>query len=127
LGFVHRAREPSVILTENPPTSNPSYDNFDTSSYPNNNCTPLTVAPTVTITVGGVATTLADTSQRPEASRVAAYKAWQKVRGQVRKREHGIRILAPCRVKVAEWEGSEERGSAFRVVGFRCVSVFDIS
>ena len=52
----------SVILTENPPTSNPTYDNFDTSSYPNNNCTPLTVAPTVTITVGGVATTLADTS-----------------------------------------------------------------
>src|SRR5713226_4554862 len=50
----------SVILTENPPGNNPSYDNFDTSGYPANNCTPLTVAPTVTITVGGVATTLAD-------------------------------------------------------------------
>jgi hypothetical protein len=50
----------SVILTENPPANNPGYDNFDTSGYPGNNCTPVTVAPTVTITVGGVATTLAD-------------------------------------------------------------------
>jgi len=50
----------SVILSANPPANNPGYDNFDTSGYPANNCTPLTVAPTVTITVGGVATTLAD-------------------------------------------------------------------
>ena len=50
----------SVILTENPPANNPGSDNFDTSGYPSNNCTPVTVAPTVTITVGGVATTLAD-------------------------------------------------------------------
>ena len=52
----------SVILTENPPTNNPSYDNFDTSGYPSNICTPLTVAPTVTITIGGVATTLVDST-----------------------------------------------------------------
>jgi hypothetical protein len=52
----------SVILTANPPTNNPGYDNFDTSSYPNNNCTPLTVAPTVTITINAVATTLADST-----------------------------------------------------------------
>jgi hypothetical protein len=50
----------SVILTENPPANNPGSDNFDTSGYPGNNCTPITVAPTVTVTVGGVATTLAD-------------------------------------------------------------------
>jgi hypothetical protein len=50
----------SVILTENPPANNPGYDNFDTSGYPSNNCTPITVAPTVSITVGGVTTTLAD-------------------------------------------------------------------
>jgi hypothetical protein len=50
----------SVILTENPPTNNPGHDNFDTSGYPST-CTPITVAPTVTITVAGVATTLADT------------------------------------------------------------------
>jgi hypothetical protein len=50
----------SVILTANPPATNPNYDNFDTSGFPSNNCTPITVAPTVTITVGGVSTTLAD-------------------------------------------------------------------
>ena len=52
----------SVILAANPPANNPGYDNFDTSGYPVNNCTPITVAPTVTITVGGVATTLADST-----------------------------------------------------------------
>ncbi len=51
----------SVILTENPPASNPGYDNFDTSGFPAT-CTPITVPPTVTITVGGVATTLADST-----------------------------------------------------------------
>jgi antirestriction protein ArdC len=66
-------------------------------------------------------------SQNPAASRVAGYRTWQKLGRQVRKGEKGIRILAPCRVKLAEWEGLEgERGSAFRVVGFRCVSVFDL-
>jgi Bacterial Ig-like domain (group 1) len=52
----------SVILTENPPNNNPSYDNFDTSGAPSGNCTPITVAPTVTITVGGVPTTLVDST-----------------------------------------------------------------
>lgn len=51
----------SVILTENPPTNNPVYDNFDTSSFPPS-CTPIPVAPTVTITIGGVPTTLADST-----------------------------------------------------------------
>ncbi len=52
----------SVILTANPPSNDPGYDNFDTSGYPSNNCTPITIAPTVTITVGGVGTTLADST-----------------------------------------------------------------
>ncbi len=52
----------SVILTENPPGNNPSYDNFDTSGTPKGNCTPITVAPTVTITADGVPTTLADST-----------------------------------------------------------------
>ena len=51
----------SVILAANPPHDDPSYDNFDTSGFPAT-CTPLTVAPTVTITVAGVATTLADST-----------------------------------------------------------------
>jgi hypothetical protein len=50
----------SVILAGNPPTDDPPYDNFDTSSYPANNCTPIKVSPTVTITVGGVPTTYVD-------------------------------------------------------------------
>ncbi|MBA3823423.1 MAG: hypothetical protein H0X24_05870 [Ktedonobacterales bacterium] len=52
----------SVILTENPPGNNPTYDNFDTSGYPGNNCTPVTVPPTVALTIGGVTTTLADST-----------------------------------------------------------------
>ncbi len=52
----------SVILTENPPGDTASYDDFDTSGYPGNVCTPITVAPTVTITVGGAATTLVDST-----------------------------------------------------------------
>lgn len=52
----------SVILAANPPANNPSYDNFDTSGYPPNICTPITVAPQVLITIGGTTTTLLDTT-----------------------------------------------------------------
>lgn len=51
----------SVILTENPPFTNPSYDNFDTSGYPSS-CTPIKVAPKITFTIGGVATTVTDST-----------------------------------------------------------------
>jgi hypothetical protein len=52
----------SVILTQNPPNNNPGFENFDSSGFPKGNCTPITVAPTVTITVGGVPTTLVDST-----------------------------------------------------------------
>lgn len=52
----------SVILTQNPPHNNPSYDNFDTSGFPKGNCTPLTVAPKVIIAIGGIRTTLLDST-----------------------------------------------------------------
>jgi hypothetical protein len=52
----------SVILTENPPGDTASFDDFDTSGYPGNQCSPITLSPTVTITVAGVATTLFDSS-----------------------------------------------------------------
>jgi hypothetical protein len=52
----------SVILAQNPPGNDPSSDNFDTSGFPKGNCTPITVAPTVTITVAGVPTTLLDST-----------------------------------------------------------------
>jgi hypothetical protein len=65
--------------------------------------------------------------QRPDATRVAGYRTWQKLGRQVRKGERGIRILAPMpwtRAEVDEETGEERerRGTAFRAV-----SVFDIS
>src|SRR5258706_13283706 len=56
-------------------------------------------------------------SQRPDATQVAGYKAWQKLGRQVRKGEHGIRILAPCRVKVAKADQPNATGDAYRVAG----------
>src|SRR5690242_4478341 len=66
--------------------------------------------------------TLLIVSQRPDATQVAGYRTWQKLGRQVRKGEHGIRILAPCVVKRETDEG-EERSAMF----FRTVSVFDVS
>ncbi len=63
-------------------------------------------------------------SQRPDATQVAGYKSWQKLGRQVRKGEHGIRILAPCMVKQ---DKDAPAGESFALVGFRGVSVFDVS
>jgi hypothetical protein len=52
----------SVILAQNPPGNDPTSNNFDTSGFPKGNCTPITVAPTVTITSGGVSNTLLDST-----------------------------------------------------------------
>lgn len=52
----------SVILAENPPNNNPNHDNFDTSNTLKGTCTPNPVAPSVTITVNGVPTTLYDST-----------------------------------------------------------------
>src|SRR4051812_45475705 len=64
--------------------------------------------------------------QRPDASQVAGYKAWQKLGRQVGKGERGIRILAPMvgKVDVETDHGTESRA---RVFGFKCVSLFDVS
>lgn len=61
--------------------------------------------------------------QRPDATHVAGYKAWQKLGRQVRQGERGIRILAPVVRKVELEDGSTAR----RVVAFRTVSVFDVA
>jgi antirestriction protein ArdC len=60
--------------------------------------------------------------QRPDATQVAGFKAWQELGRQVRKGERGIRILAPMVVK----DRDSEDDDATRVL-FRCVSVFDVS
>jgi antirestriction protein ArdC len=62
--------------------------------------------------------------QRPEATQVAGFKAWQQLGRQVRKGEHSIRILAPMSVKERDEHG-EETGE--RVVFFRAVPVFDVA
>jgi antirestriction protein ArdC len=65
--------------------------------------------------------------QQPEATRVAGYKTWQSLGRQVRKGEHGIRILAPCHrtSKTEDEEGNEVRHSW--ISGFTTVAVFDVA
>jgi len=66
--------------------------------------------------------------QRPEATRVAGYRTWQSLGRQVRKGEHGIRILAPCRyvsAVVTEDDGSTH--NTYGVRGFTTTTVFDVS
>ena len=62
-------------------------------------------------------------SQRPDATRVAGYRAWQGLKRQVRKGEHGIRIFAPCPWKKENATTGETEAGIF----FRCVSVFDVA
>jgi hypothetical protein len=64
--------------------------------------------------------------QRPEATQVAGFKAWQQLGRQVRKGEHGIRIMAPMVVKQRDADGETDDDSETRVL-FRTVSVFDIA
>ena len=56
-------------------------------------------------------------------TRVAGYRAWQKLNRHVRGGERGLAILAPLTRKVDTEEGEEER----RLFGFKAVHVFDIS
>ena len=65
-------------------------------------------------------------SQRPDASMVAGYHAWQALGRQVQKGEHGIAILAPVTKKEPDPEHPKEPPKA-RVVGFRAATVFDIA
>lgn len=60
--------------------------------------------------------------QRPDATQVAGFKAWQQLGRQVRKGERAIRIMAPMVVKDRE---APENEDATRVL-FRSVPVFDI-
>lgn len=61
--------------------------------------------------------------QRPDATRVAGFKAWQQLGRQVRKGERAIRIMAPMTVSRENVETGEDE----RVLFFRAVPVFDIA
>jgi hypothetical protein len=74
--------------------------------------------------------------QRPDATRVAGYKTWQKLGRQVKKGERGIIIAAPVFVKVKKVKSPKDQPAdaqpaeaevVERLVGFRDVYVFDIS
>lgn len=60
--------------------------------------------------------------QRPDATLLKGYRAWQQVGRQVRKGERGIAIFAPMTRKEVK-DGKERQV----VSGFRIVKVFDIS
>ena len=62
-------------------------------------------------------------AQRPDATNVAGYRAWQGLSRQVRRGERAIRILAPIVVKRTDANGDPQRA----VVGFRSVNVFDVA
>ena len=61
--------------------------------------------------------------QRPEATRVAGYKTWQKLGRQVERGEKGIAIFCPLLKKVTDEHEQEET----RLVGFRVGHVFDVT
>ena len=75
--------------------------------------------------------------QKPDATLVAGYKAWQTDHGRtVRKGEHGIKILAPCKFKVTvesdengtlENSGNEEKTKVMEYLRFKITHVFDVS
>src|SRR5437879_5833103 len=62
--------------------------------------------------------------QQPDATRVAGYRAWQKLGRQVRRGERGITILAPRTYKVEDDNGNETGETGLY---FRAVRVFDIA
>jgi antirestriction protein ArdC len=65
-------------------------------------------------------------SQRPEATHVAGFQSWLKMRRYVRKGEKGIVILAPMvGRKKSDDELTEDAES--RIFGFRAAHVFDVS
>lgn len=69
-------------------------------------------------------------SQRPDATQVAGYHAWQSLGRQVQKGEHGIAILAPIIRRQQEAEQStpdSPKPAPPALVGFKAATVFDVS
>jgi antirestriction protein ArdC len=62
--------------------------------------------------------------QMPEASMVAGFNAWKALGRHVRKGEHAIRVLAPCKYRVEDDETGESR---MVLRGFTTACVFDVS
>jgi antirestriction protein ArdC len=65
-------------------------------------------------------------SQRPNATHIAGFHAWLKLRRYVRKGEKGIVILAPM-VGKQKSDGELAEDAHTRLFGFRAAHVFDVS
>lgn len=66
--------------------------------------------------------------QMPNATAVASYTDWKRKFGhQVRKGEHGIRILAPVRYRRKVEDENGDEAVVERLAGFRLASTFDVS
>ncbi|MFV0375594.1 ArdC-like ssDNA-binding domain-containing protein [Microbacterium sp.] len=69
--------------------------------------------------------------QRPDATRVAGFKTWLRLKKPVRKGEKGIAILAPRLVNATDDNGNRVTDDAGRpvkrVAGFTSATVFDVS
>ena len=69
--------------------------------------------------------------QKPDATRVAGFYAWNQLGRKVKKGERGIRILAPVigtrRKKNEEAENDVRTQNQAVLVGFRAAYVFDVS
>jgi antirestriction protein ArdC len=68
-------------------------------------------------------------SQKPNATYVAGYSSWQRnFHRNVKKGEKGIRILIPVKYQIQIEEDKQDNSENFyRIGGFRCAHVFDIS
>jgi hypothetical protein len=65
-------------------------------------------------------------SQRPDATRIAGFHGWLRMRRYVRKGEKGIVILAPM-VGRKKSDGELSEDEQTRLFGFRAAHVFDVS
>jgi len=63
-------------------------------------------------------------AQRPDATRVAGYRAWQGLGRQVKRGERAISIFAPTTRRVPQEDSDEAKRV---IVGFRVAGVFDIA
>jgi len=66
-------------------------------------------------------------AQRPDATCVMGYRAWQKAGRQVRKGEHGIAIFAPMQFRTRDDEPADTDTRSTAHIGFRVAYVFDVS
>ena len=62
--------------------------------------------------------------QRPDATKVAGYRTWEKLGRHVKKGERGIAIFAPCKLRRKE---PDEETEPDWILFFKTVHVFDVS